>query len=324
MASNRNVYLIKGYLKGRCRGIVKLLINNFNLARKIFIDKNYAASKSEYCYDVWMKHFKYWIKLKNNVPDVVVEIGSGNSLGVGIAALLSGTSKFYALEKTKFWNNSTNLRIFDELVEMFKQQQVSKGYIKDTREMNDKNMSFPYHILNEDHLNKCLSEKRLFQIRKELEHPNSPNNKFIRSIIPWIKEEHLESNSVDLICSQSVLQHVIDLDFTYKTLSLWLKKGGCISHTIDFKSMNTTKLWNQHWTLNKSEWNIITGGMNLINREPLSTHLRLLEKYDFKIIYKVPVIKTNTLSVENLSDDFKHLDHNDLTTSGYYYFAQTD
>ncbi|MEH6537226.1 MAG: class I SAM-dependent methyltransferase [Psychroserpens sp.] len=324
MASNGKIDLLKGFLKGRIRAFIKFLISNSSLARKIFIDKNYAASRSEYCYDVWMKYFKHWIKLKNNVPDVVVEIGSGNSLGVGLAALLSGSSKFYALEKTQFWNNSTNLRVFDELVELFKQRRVTKDYMEDGGEMNDKSMSFPDHILNKDHLDKCLSENRLIQIREELEHPNNLNNKFIRSIIPWNSADVIEDNTVDFIFSHTVLQHLDDLSDSYNTMSKWLKKGGCLSHTIDLRSLNRTKLWNGHWTLSKLEWKIVTGGVSLINREPLSTHLQLLEANGFEIKYQKSVLSDNTLSVEDLSDDYKHLDQRDLTTSGYYYFAEID
>lgn len=322
MASNGKIDLLKGFLKGKIRAFIKFLISNSKLARKIFINQNYAASRSEYCYDVWMKYFKHWIKLNNKVPDVVVEIGSGNSLGVGLAALLSGASKFYALEKTQFWNNSTNLRVFDELVELFKQRRVSKDYMEDGGEMKDKSMSFPGHMLNEDFLDTCLSEDRLSQIREELEHPHNVNNKFVRSIIPWDSADVIENNTVDYIVSHTVLQHLDDLSYGYNTMSKWLKKGGCMSHTIDLRSLNRTKLWNGHWTLSKLEWKIVTGGVSLINREPLSTHMQLLEANDFEIKFQKSVLSANTLSVENLADDFKHLNQEDLTTSGLYYFAQ--
>ena len=67
-----------------------------------------------------MQHLKYWSKIKSSIPEVVVEIGPGNSLGVGLAALLSGSKTYYALEKTQFWNVETNIRVFDELVAYFK------------------------------------------------------------------------------------------------------------------------------------------------------------------------------------------------------------
>ena len=105
-------------------------------------------------------------------------------------------------------------------------------------------------------------------------------------------------------------------------MNKWLKDEGCISHKIDFKSMNTTKLWNEHWTLNELEWSVVTGGTYLINREPMSTHLKLIEDNNFKIIHEIKQTNDNNLSIEDLSDDFKHLDIKDLTTSGYYYFAQ--
>lgn len=320
MSSNQKIDILKGYLKGRYRVFVKLLLNRSHLARKVFINKDYAASKGTYCYDVWMNHLKHWLAFHKTVPNVVMEIGSGNSLGVGLAALLSGASKFYALEKTQFWNNSTNLRVFDELVDMFKQRQESKSFYEDAE--GGYTEGFPHQVLNNEYFKKCLSEDRLFKIRKELEHPQASDNIFIRSIIPWTGKAHIANDSVDLICSHTVLQHVMDLDFTYIKMGNWLKPGGYMSHTIDFKCMNTSKLWNGHWTYNKSTWKIVTGGANLINREPLSTHLQLLNANNFNIKFQQLTKKKNKLLKHDLAKRFKSLKEKDLTTSGVYFFAE--
>ncbi|MCD2259632.1 methyltransferase domain-containing protein [Psychroserpens luteolus] len=306
--------LTKGYLKGRIRATAKFFINNSALARSILINKEYAASKSEYCYNIWMQHFGNWRKLNDSVPDVVIEIGSGNSLGVGLSALLSGASKFYALEKTQFWNDSTNLRIFDELVERFQKQINSNN-----REENSIG-----HLLTIEHLETCLEKDRIEKIRNELEHPHDPNNTFVRSIIPWSDKKHIEDHTVDLICSHTVLQHINDLDFMYEKMNRWLKKDGCISHTIDLRSLNTSKLWNGHWTYSVKEWKIVTGGINLINREPISTHLNLLKKYNFEIRFKKITTMKNKLLRSELAERYRDLKEIDLTSSGLYYFAQVN
>ena len=38
---------------------------------------------------------------------------------------------------------------------------------------------------------------------------------------------------MDFLYSQAVLEHVEDLDNTYKAMQKWLKPSGFISHTID-------------------------------------------------------------------------------------------
>ena len=142
------------------------------------------------------------------------------------------------------------------------------------------------------------------------------------SLIPWEKTNIIKENSVDYIISHTVLQHIEKLSFAYTSMNRWLKTGGCISHKIDFKSMNRTKLWNQYWTLSELEWKFVTGQSYLINREPLSVHLKHLEVNNFEIIYDIRNSSKNELNRIHLDDNFKYLDDNDLTTSGYYYFAQ--
>lgn len=314
--------LLKGFIRGKLRGVYKLLLSNSSIARRYLRKSDKKGGNSLYCYRVWMKHLKYWSLINNSTPKVVVEIGSGNSLGVGLAALISGSDKFYALERTQFWNIETNVRVFDELVVFFKKKKKTEKINLKSKIKIKKKLDFPKHILTKTHLSNCLNTERLQKIREELFKPFHPDNIYIRSVIPWEKIDIIEDNTVDYIFSHTVLQHLDDLSFAYTSMNKWLKKGGCISHKIDFKSMNTTKLWNQHWTLNDLEWSVVTGGVNLINRAPLSSHLKLIKDNDFEIIYDIKDSAKNELNVNDLSDSFKHLDVTDLTTSDYYYFAQ--
>jgi len=314
--------LLKGYVKGKLRGGYKLLLSNSSIARRYLRKSDTAGSNSFYCYRVWMKHLKYWSLINKEIPKVVVEIGSGNSLGVGLAALISGSDKFYALERTQFWNIETNIRVFDELVAFFKMEKKTEKISLKSKIKVIKKLDFPSGILTKSHLLNSLDKERLQKIREELLKPFNPDNIYIQSVIPWEKTDLIEDETVDYIFSHTVLQHLDDLPYAYTAMSKWLKKGGCISHKIDFKSMNTTKLWNQHWTLSESEWSIVTGGVNLINREPLSSHLKLIKANGFKIIHEIKDFRKNELTINSLSDNFKHLDVSDLTTSGYYYFAQ--
>src|SRR5438552_1219333 len=79
---------------------------------------------ARYCYSVWMRHLA--MAQKAGMPialDTIAEIGPGDSIGSGIAALISGSSKYYALDIVKSVNIKRNLEVFDELIELFRSRQ---------------------------------------------------------------------------------------------------------------------------------------------------------------------------------------------------------
>ncbi|WP_431137540.1 methyltransferase domain-containing protein [Psychroserpens mesophilus] len=315
-------YFLKGYLKGKLRKVFLFLVKHSSLFRRYLLNHERVGGNSLYCYRVWMKHLKYWSRVNDKVPQVVVEFGPGKSLGVGLSALLSGSEKLFALEKNQYWNIENNVKVFDELVELFKAETKTETISSKFDETPNKTLDFPSDILTKLHLSDCLKEERINNIRKELFDPFNQENSYVISLIPWEKTNVIQENTVDYIISHTVLQHIDNLPFAYTAMNRWLKPGGCISHKIDFKSMNRTKLWNEHWTLSKLEWDIVTGQSFVINRAPLSSHLKLIEANNFKIIYDRRNSSKNEFKREDLADNFKHLDDDDLTTSGYYYFAQ--
>jgi hypothetical protein len=54
------------------------------------------------------------------MPESVAEFGPGDSLGVGLAALLSGSNRYSALDVHRDGSTERTLRIFDELVALFR------------------------------------------------------------------------------------------------------------------------------------------------------------------------------------------------------------
>ena len=65
-----------------------------------FIQKKSGAtvgtSSARYCYSVWLRHLV--IAYKNGFvehPKVVAELGPGDSLGIGLSALISGADAYY-------------------------------------------------------------------------------------------------------------------------------------------------------------------------------------------------------------------------------------
>ena len=282
--------------------------------------------KSRYCYCVWMRHLKNFNVFNDEVPETVAELGPGDSLGTGLAALLSGSKNIYALDVVKYWDNKRNLKIFEELIELFK----NKTNIPDNNEYpyvkpELENYSFPTHIISDNLLNEALSENRLDAIRQEILDINNPNNSYIKYQIPWYDSNIISDNAVDFIYSQAVLQHVEDLDNTYSAMKKWLKPSGLMSHTIDFKLLGLTKHWNGYWIFNDFEWNIVKGGnLFLMNRHPYSKHIELHSKYGFKILIKEPVKLENRLAISQISEKFKSLSEDDITTSSVYILSKKE
>jgi SAM-dependent methyltransferase len=255
------------------------------------------------------------------IPHTIAELGPGDSIGLGLAALLSGCERYYALDVYKYWDAQRNILIFDELVELFR----NKTSIPDITEFPrvipvPENYDFPIQIFTEEHLQKCLKEERIKSIRDEiLNLEKKPDKKHIHYFIPWYAKDITEPNSVDLIISQAVLQYIDDLDLTYATMHTWLKQGGIMSHSIDFSSHGTTKKWNGHWTYSKLEWKLVRGKRSIgLNRVPYSVHLKLNEKYNFTILKKSTYKKENQLSVKELSKEFKNLGLEDKTVAAMF------
>lgn len=280
--------------------------------------------ESRYCYSVWMRHLINWGDFNNGIPENVLELGPGDSLGIGLASLLSGSRHLFALDVVKYWDNKRNLEIFEELVELFR----SKTDIPEKAEYpmlksSIENCEFPSGILSDDWLNETLAEDRLNAIRKEIMNIDNPTNSFIKYFIPWNGPGIIDANTIDFIYSETVLQHVENLDEVYSAMKKWLRPSGLMSHSIDFGSMNTIESWNGHWTFSDFEWKIVKGGkIFLINREPFSKHIELQSKYGFEILINTPIKRENKITRNHLSPKFRNLSEEDITTSGTYILSK--
>ncbi len=308
----------------KIKPLIKGIIIHMPGVKKILTQKTRGTTESRYCYSVWMRHLTNWYTVKKRIPEVVAELGPGDSLGIGLAALLSGSKQIYTLDVVKYWDTKQNLKIFNELVELFK----NKSDIPNNTEYPKvkpllENYDFPTYILSDSRLNETLNEERLESIRKEILDIDNPNNSFIKCYIPWEDSNIIKPESVDFIYSQAVLEHVEDLEKTYNAMHKWLKTDGLMSHDIDFKSHGITNSWNGHWMFSDFEWKIVKGGKKfLINRQPFSRHVELHLKYGFKILKMLPTTLENKLNRKHLSKRFKNLSEEDLTTSSVYILSK--
>ncbi len=286
--------------------------------------KTVTTNDSRYCYSVWLRHLKNFSAFRIKIPQTVAELGPGDSLGTGLAALLSGSNHLFALDVSKTPDAANNLKIFDELAELFR----NRSAIPDNNEYPRvrpylTNYNFPSDIVSDDLLHISLDENRLKAIRNELSDINNPENIFVRFKISPPYSDMIESNTLDFVYSQAVLECIDDLDNIYSAMQKWIKPGGLMSHTIDFKCHGMMKEWNGHWVFSDLEWFLVRGGRDfLINRQPLSRHIEMHTKYGFRILKNEIVRMKNNLDRNNLADKFKSLSEEDITTSGAYILSE--
>jgi methyltransferase family protein len=285
-----------------------------------------GTDTARYCYSVWLRHLS---KCRDqglwDFPQVVAELGPGDSLGLGFAALLSGADQYYAFDVVEYANNEKNLEIFDELLDLFQQRadipdDVEFPSVHPSLESYD----FPADVLSEDHLNRALSKQRIERLRSSVVNAEVPNS-VIKYIVPWAGPNTLNRESVDMIFSQAVLEHVDQLEATYQAMRAWLRPTGFMSHEIDFKSHGTADEWNGHWTYSDLRWKLMRGRRPyLINRQPYSVHLGLLKKTGFNVILDCPKRSDSNTDKKDLAPRFQDLSNDDLAISVAFIVAVPD
>lgn len=284
-----------------------------------------GTNSARYCYSVWLRHLVMAEEngLLEQMPKIVAELGPGDSLGMGLCALLTGTEKYYAFDVVRYANPSKNLAIFEELVRLFKTREtipdekefpLVKPYLED--------YSFPDKILTDELLKTTLSEEKLNLIRNSIKNPGSKDSVIVYQV-PWNDSSVVQKDSVDMIFSQATLEHVDDIENTYKIMHDWLKLGGFMTHQIDLKSHGTSSEWNGHWTYSDRIWKIIRGKRQwLLNRLPCSGHIELLKKNDFNIVCVKKVKSPSKIARKDLNYKFKNISDEDLETSGLFFIAK--
>ncbi len=282
-----------------------------------------GTDSASYCYEVWMKHLTMLhAHGMEEVPRVLAELGPGDSLGIGLAALLSGVDRYYAFDVVRYSNEAGNLAVFDELVGLFERRagRPSLGWPDYDRYL-DENL-FPGDILSEQLLERSLSPERIERIRASIVDPDSQDSMITYSV-PWSGVGLEKRGSVEIVISHAVLEHVRDLDATYRDLASWLVPGGLMSHQVGLVSHGITREWNGHWAISEPFWRMIMGRRPyLLNRQPCSVHLDLLRKHGFEILHLMEKHRDDGIDRSKLAGDWKTLSDDDLTCSDLYLIAQ--
>jgi len=310
----------------KIRPLVKGLLTFIPGMQRVLPGRGTGGTDSAYySYGVWLKHLTLlWENGMRSIPKTLAELGPGDSLGTGLAAMLCGVNNYFALDVVRHSSTEINVKIFDELVALFKSraERPSKGW-PDFDKYLDENL-FPGHILDDELLQASLSEKRIEAIRDTLESSEQRTNEItIKYMVPWSEDKVIAKHSVDVILSHSVLEHVVDIDKTYQALYSWLKPNGMMSHQIDFESHGLSETWNGYRAYSEFLWKMMMGKRPfMINRQPHSAHIDLMVKNGFEVICDLTTHRTDGIQRSDLSDYWKNITDDDLTCSGAFIQAK--
>jgi hypothetical protein len=307
-------------IKLRC--LLKGLISYVPYAAKFAIPKTGGTNSARYCYSVWLRHLVLARVNGFSGPiKAMAELGPGDSLGVGLAAMLSGVDRYYALDCKPFASTHQNIQMLDELLQLFS----SKADIPGDDEfplVNPKLTDYRFPgWLSELQVAEFLDERRVAAIRRALEAgcngviaaPEVPIA--MKYVAPWNNCSEIPAGSIDMVISQAVMEHVDDVPSTYKLSAMWLRPGGLMSHAIDFKSHGFASDWNGHWTIPGSVWTLLRANRPFaINRLPHSRHVSEIVGNGCQILFD-QVNRGATISQTQLAREFRGLSSDDLTAS---------
>jgi SAM-dependent methyltransferase len=281
--------------------------------------KTGGTVSARYCYSVWLRHLT--MLHRSGMPtmfEAVAELGPGDTLGIGLAALLSGSERYIALDVVHYADTAANLQVFEELISLFRE----RAPIPDQNEFPLvrpllQSYAFPDDVFTPGRLAIFLHPERLKSIRAAIENPSptpSPDAR-ISYVVPW-RPGVIETSTVDLVYSQSVLEFPHDLAALYAEMCRWLKPGGIMSHEIDFKSIGLTADWNGHWTCSDALWHIAAGRRrHRINRAPHSAHIEILQSMGCRVVCDERTVQPSSITRAQLAPRFRKLTDEDLTTS---------
>ncbi len=283
-----------------------------------------GTESPEYCYSIWLRHLV--LAHKHGLPTTlttVAELGPGSSVGVGLAALLTGSERYWALDVLNYANVQRNIEIFEGLIDLLQTHAAiphGRGFAEIQPPLDS--YEFPAAVLTKERLASALSLDRVQRLRRatlELGAHEPPDNSPLSYMASWGDAAQIRRETVDAIVSQAVMEHVDDLPATYRAIHAWLKPGGFMSHQIDFRSHRLTQEWNGHWGVSDFQWRLMRGKRAyFLNREPYSSHRKLISEHGFTIVDEHRLVEPTGIRRSALAPRFRHLSDDDLTTSGLF------
>jgi hypothetical protein len=272
-----------------------------------------GTSSARYCYSVWLRHLVKLQRYGFQIKDArIAELGPGDTIGTGLAALLSGANQYIGLDVLPL-STAINLNsLFEALVQFFERKEP----IPDDNEfprVRPKLLSyeFPESLIDWTDFRRRVESLR-GEIRAGLSHGT-----MIRYRAPWTLAADIPPHSLDLVFSQAVLEYTEPLNDIYCAMSLWLKAGHLASHVVDFSAHGLSPFWNGHWAYSDAQWRLVRGRREIfLNRQPVSAHVACVKDCGFEILLLEKDRRLDGLNQSQLSPPFQALDIEDVQTRG--------
>jgi hypothetical protein len=322
--TNERIYRFRDKVVALTKGIatrVPLLYRMFGQRHM-----NLAEATADYSYDVWIKHLaKLHETAGCGVPEVIAELGPGDTLGTGVAALLSGATRYIGVDILPFARTGPTIEVANGLGPLFATRRPCDGEgVPGFRHILDKN-GFLSSVLTEDLLSRTLDPGR---VREILEDVSSvvrgvvPKNGFVTYVAPFT-ENAIPPASVDFLLSHSVLEHVSNLKEIMRMFHKWLKPGAIMSHQFDLRSHGITRAWDGHRAFGERAWSLAVGARPfLINRLPFADVVNIVECSGFRILLALRHYCEPTLSRNQLAKGWRHQSDEELSTDSGFIQAQ--
>lgn len=269
----------------RIKILAKLILSRFNFSyatwHKLGIFVHGNMDNTDYALQVAEKHL-FSLKAKRPLEGAVcLELGPGDSLASAVVAHAYGAGKFYLVDTGKFAN--TNLAVYAEITKKLREKEADAADFSTTTSIEEM-----LDLINSKYLTKGIKSLEL-----------------------------IESNSIDFIWSQAVLEHIriADLDALFTEMFRILKPGSYMSHSIDFKDHLGGGLNNLRFSKRVWESDLMANSGFYTNRVRYSEMLQKLENAGFNIISAEAEKWENTkISRKELAKEFKNLSQDDILT----------
>src|SRR5688500_2028997 len=87
-----------------------------------------GTDSPRYCYAVWLRHLARLAEagFDTSFPNVA-ELGPGDSLGIGLCAVLTGSRRYFAFDAKAHARTETNRQTLAELVDLFTRRESIPG-----------------------------------------------------------------------------------------------------------------------------------------------------------------------------------------------------
>jgi SAM-dependent methyltransferase len=273
-----------------------------------------GSDSARYCYAVWLRHLvtvsRYGFRVEGAT---ICELGPGDSIGTGLAALLAGARRYIALDAVPYSAKADLPQMVAELARMYDAQEPIPTHEEFPAVRPRLSVyEFPARFISTDSL-----RERIDAVTAATASGLATASDLIVYHAPWRSVHELPAGSLDLVFSQAALQYVDALEDAYQSMFTWLKPGGYGSHATGLGANDLSPFWNGHWAYSDREWQVVRGRREyLLNREPLSTHLRLAAAVGFDILHVEPQYDYGGLPQGELAEPFRHFDSTDLAVRG--------